>query len=297
MNKRILPVAVVVSAVAILLAIDPWRFAFASIDAGGHSLRMLLRGEGGPAVVFESGGSPAGGGPLESWDWVQPGVSWFTRTVSYDRAGIGMSAAGPTPRDGIQVARELHRALRNAGVQPPYILVGHSFGGPFIRIFAGLYPDEVAGLILVDPTTEEFVAWETTHDRERAERQGQEWEDIQKTLAQAHASKVPAGCRVCVITAMGPKVVPSFVSDKLKKQMAQLRPKWLEYHKAWVASVPGARHIVTEESGHGVPVEQPKLVIDTIREMVEELRSTSAARAWRQLPVNEPGASSTTPRP
>src|SRR4029077_19435539 len=91
---------------------------------------------------------------------IQPAVSQFAKTISYDRAGNGLSKKGPAPRDGRRVATELHTALHNARASPPYILVGHSLGGPYIRVFAGLYPEEVAGLVLVDPTQEDLIAWD-----------------------------------------------------------------------------------------------------------------------------------------
>src|SRR5436190_13681746 len=108
MRKGLTIMAVLVSGLAILLAVDPGRFAFKDIDAGGHQLRMLVSGQGHPAVVFETGGSPASGGALEAWERVQPAVSKFATTVSYDSAGIAWSAPGPKPRDARQVARELH---------------------------------------------------------------------------------------------------------------------------------------------------------------------------------------------
>ncbi len=83
---------------------------------------------------------------------MQPQVAERTRVVAYDRAGVGWSDRGPEPRDGRQIATELHTALEAAAVGGPYVLVGHSFGGVYVRIFADLYPDEVAGLVLVDPT-------------------------------------------------------------------------------------------------------------------------------------------------
>src|SRR5437764_928971 len=83
-----------------------------------------------PTLAFETGS----GGPLDAWMRVQPEVGEFTSTISYDRAGNGLSPRGPTPRDGRQIAIELHTALRNAGARPPYVLVGHSLGGPFIRV-------------------------------------------------------------------------------------------------------------------------------------------------------------------
>src|SRR3954453_11900818 len=114
MKKLFVTFALTVSCVSILLALDLGQLAFTRVDAGGHELRMLIAGQGSPTVVFETGGSAGTGGPLECWERVQPSVSKFARTISYDRAGIGWSAPGPKPRDARQVARELHTALHNA---------------------------------------------------------------------------------------------------------------------------------------------------------------------------------------
>src|SRR5215468_5122692 len=117
--KKTLPLlAIIISVIAVVLAVDPGRFAFDHVDVGGHQLRMLIRGRGSPTVVFETGGSGDSGGPLEAWERVQPAVSKFTRTVTYDRAGIGFSPPGPKPRDARQIARELHIALQNAHAPP-----------------------------------------------------------------------------------------------------------------------------------------------------------------------------------
>src|SRR5206468_6563221 len=129
------------------------------IDAGGHSLNMLIGGEGSTTVIFEAGF----GAGLESWATVQSTTAKFARTVSYDRAGIGQSEAGPKPRAAKQIAQELHTALQKAGIAPPYVLVGHSFGGIYVRVFADLYPKEVAGLVLIDPSQETFDDWTRTH--------------------------------------------------------------------------------------------------------------------------------------
>ncbi len=80
----------------------------------------------------------------------------MTRTLTYLRAGIGRSAPGPEPRSAEQIARELHALLATLQIAPPYVLVGHSAGGLYVRVFAHLYPQEIAGLILVDPATEDF---------------------------------------------------------------------------------------------------------------------------------------------
>ena len=120
------------------------------IDVGGFRLHMDVTGSasGAPTVILEGG---AGLGSV-TWAWVQPQVAERTRVVAYDRAGVGWSDRGPEPRDGRQIATELHAALEGAGIRSPYVLVGHSFGGVYVRIFADVYPDEVAGLVLVDPT-------------------------------------------------------------------------------------------------------------------------------------------------
>lgn len=269
MKKLPVTLALFVSCVAIVLAMDLGRFAFTQVEVEGHQLRMLISGRGSPTVVFETGGSPGAGGPLEYWKRVQPAVSKFTGTVTYDRAGIGLSAPGPKPRDARQVARELHTALHNAHVAPPYILVGHSFGGPLNRVFAGMYPDEVAGMVLLDPTQEEFINWNQARDTNHVERVDEEWKDMQASLAEAHQSRVPPGVPVVLITAMGSRVLPSFITEKQKEDMETVRQMWLKFHNEWMEKIPDGQHITTENSGHGIPFEEPDLVIKTIRQVVE----------------------------
>lgn len=119
------------------------------MDAGGHRLRVLESGalQPGPTVILECG---IGGATAASWGWVQRGVERFAPVVAYDRAGLGWSEPGPMPRDGARLVEELHALLRNAGHAPPYVFVGHSYGGLLARLFADRYPDEIAGVVLVD---------------------------------------------------------------------------------------------------------------------------------------------------
>jgi pimeloyl-ACP methyl ester carboxylesterase len=120
------------------------------IDAGGHKLHLNVTGNGSPTVIFENGS----GDFSFIWSLVQPQVSEFTKSISYDRAGYAWSESGPMPRTAHQLSFELHTALENAGVKPPYILVGQSFGGFIVRAFARHYPKEVAGMVLVDVVPE-----------------------------------------------------------------------------------------------------------------------------------------------
>jgi pimeloyl-ACP methyl ester carboxylesterase len=117
----------------------------------GVSLNIDCSGQGSPTVILDSGlGVPAVG-----WKFVQPEVAKFTRVCSYDRTGYGWSTAGPMPRTSAEIVKELHALLAAAGEKPPYILVGHSFGGYNIRVFSGAYPGEVAGMVLVDASHED----------------------------------------------------------------------------------------------------------------------------------------------
>jgi pimeloyl-ACP methyl ester carboxylesterase len=116
------------------------------VDVGGHRLHLHCVGQGSPTVVLESGLAS----PLPVWGWVQPDVAAVTRVCAYDRAGVGWSDAGPEPRDAQQMARELHTLLTVAGVPGPYVLVGHSYGGLYARVYAAMYPAEVAGVALID---------------------------------------------------------------------------------------------------------------------------------------------------
>ncbi|MBN2346912.1 MAG: alpha/beta hydrolase [Candidatus Aminicenantes bacterium] len=121
------------------------------VDVGGHRLHILRLGRGSPAVVFDS---PMGASHL-AWSLVQPRVAAFTEACAYDRAGSGWSEPGLGPRTSSKAAEELHALLKNAGVKPPYILVGSSIGGLNVRLYAFRFPGEVAGLVLVDPAHEE----------------------------------------------------------------------------------------------------------------------------------------------
>ena len=117
------------------------------------NLYFFEAGEGQPTVVFESGI----GATHLSWRGIQDEISTLTRTVSYDRAGLGWSSPTRAPRTPSTLTRELHQMLDAAGIGPPYVLVGHSFGSLVVRRFALLYPQEVAGVVLVDPMrTEEW---------------------------------------------------------------------------------------------------------------------------------------------
>ena len=125
-----------------------------SIDVGGHKLNISCAGKGSPAVVLDGGA----GEPGYSWLGIQRELAKTTLTCWFDRAGEGWSDPGPFPRTSEAIAGEEHVLLANAGIAPPYVLVGHSFGGLNARVYAGKYPNEVAGMVLVDAAHEDEPA-------------------------------------------------------------------------------------------------------------------------------------------
>jgi pimeloyl-ACP methyl ester carboxylesterase len=118
------------------------------IDVGGHRLHLNCTGAGSPTVVLE----PGGGEMSSNLGWITPAVARDTRVCVYDRAGRGWSEPADTAQDGAQIASDLHTLLQRGHVPGPYVLAGHSFGGLYVLTFAARYPDEVAGMVLVDST-------------------------------------------------------------------------------------------------------------------------------------------------
>jgi pimeloyl-ACP methyl ester carboxylesterase len=259
------------------------RQSFQRITAGpdGTTLRTLRSGHGTPTVVFESGA----GSPLETWVRIQPAVSRFTSTFAYDRAGLGLSTKGATPRDGERIADELQAALVAAHASPPYVLVGHSLGGPFIRVFAGRYSNDVAGLVLVDPTQEDLLEWAKAHEpqsrKERPFRPHDEVDCAPLTFAQARELRLP-NVPVVVISGIGPRKIPDFLPVKFQREVQHdrevLYPAKAKFHQRWVESLPEGKIVVTENSGHGIPWEEPELVVDVIRDVVARVRAGPSSK-------------------
>lgn len=125
------------------------------VDIGGRSMHIDCRGTGSPTVVFEAGLDVAG---AIAWTLVHDSVAATTRACAYNRAGIVWSDPSPAPHNGITVANDLHATLAAAGETGPFVLVGHSLGGPYIMTYTKLYGADVAGLVFVDASHPEQVA-------------------------------------------------------------------------------------------------------------------------------------------
>jgi pimeloyl-ACP methyl ester carboxylesterase len=124
------------------------------VSLGTHNIHLNCVGSGSPIVVFESDLDQYG---VLSWVSVQGEIGKVTRACSYDRAGILWSEPGPLPRDGEKIASELAAVLNAAGEEGPYVLVGHAFGGAYVRMFAGQNPDDVCGMVLVESSHPEML--------------------------------------------------------------------------------------------------------------------------------------------
>lgn len=124
------------------------------VDVGGHRLHLQCVGVGSPTVIMEGGG----GGNVLHWMTVQPQIGQLTRVCTYDRAGMGWSEPGPLPRTPDRIVAELHTLLVNAGVPGPYVLVGHSIGGKYVRLYGRAHPRDVVGMVLVDSRHEDVDA-------------------------------------------------------------------------------------------------------------------------------------------
>ncbi|SFM20146.1 alpha/beta fold hydrolase [Rugamonas rubra] len=121
------------------------------VDIGGRKINLYCSGAGATTVIFDG---PSGDG---GWAWfkVQPEVAKHARSCIYDRAGFGFSDPAPRPNTSGNAVEDLHKALSVAGIKPPYLLVGNSLGGSNVQVFAYRYPEEVKGLVLVEPQSED----------------------------------------------------------------------------------------------------------------------------------------------
>jgi pimeloyl-ACP methyl ester carboxylesterase len=120
------------------------------VDIGGHNLHINCSGKGSPTVILEAG---LGGYSID-WALVQPRIDKQTRVCSYDRAGYAWSERGPEPRGLHTSVKELHELLNVAGEKPPYVMVGQSWGGRIVRLYAHTYPQDVVGMVLIDTYSE-----------------------------------------------------------------------------------------------------------------------------------------------
>jgi pimeloyl-ACP methyl ester carboxylesterase len=231
-----------------------------SADVGGYSLAYECAGTGSPTVILEAGFTASGVDTYGST--ILPQLARSTRVCAYDRAGDGVSDARPvgiTPLTGGTQARELHRLLDAIGVNPPYVLVGHSYGGIVSREFATTYPSAVAGMVLIDASSEPEIpvydrldagAWDdgtvTPAPNQRI--------DIHATVDELEAAPSLGSLPLVVITA-------GILQDHWLRTAPRLEAR-AQMRLAGLSS--DSVHVLDRGVGHLIPERDPAIVIDAV---------------------------------
>jgi pimeloyl-ACP methyl ester carboxylesterase len=238
------------------------------VDIGGRRLHCLVTGNGGPTVVLEAGM----GDTVATWSQVQPALAVWTTVCSYDRAGLGSSDPASGPRTATAMVDDLRALLTAAGLPGPYLLVGHSFGGQLVRLFAGRFPDEVIGLVLVDSSHEDkYVRFEQALSPDLITRQNiflanptrnSENIDLVASSAQVRAARRSLPMPITVLT----RGLPDSPSEIWPSAALQAVERDLQCEL--IALSPTGCQIIAATSGHFIQQDQPALVIAAIHDML-----------------------------
>jgi pimeloyl-ACP methyl ester carboxylesterase len=237
------------------------------VDVGGHRLRVERFGKGTPAVVFETGLAQ----PRTTWGRVPNDVAEFAEVVIYDRANLGDSDEVTGQRTSKRTVAELHAMLKAAGVEAPYVLVGHSFGGLNARLFASQFPDEVAGIVLVDASHEDQVKRfaellpETERQNYLQHEGGGNYERID-LLASAEEIRAAAALKLMPLVVVSAKGKPDAKTNEARAKAHD------ELQLALSRLLPNASQVFAENSSHFVQLDRPELVTQAIRTVIEQTR-------------------------
>jgi pimeloyl-ACP methyl ester carboxylesterase len=264
----------------------------------GHRMYYECAGHGSPAIVLEAGL----GGDHRSWLFVQPDLAKTTRTCSYDRAGLGLSSADGLHRSGKDQVEDLHALLDAAGIAPPYVLVGHSYGGILVHEFASEHGTDVAGMVRVDSShplqAQRFLAalGSPRPGESRIRRELRSFlrhapanvEDLDVRASFAEAGRAgPLGDKPLVVITAGQENDPS-LPPQLKRL---LDDTWLSLQDELTRLSSNSIHVIATQSMHAVmaPTGQPDLVVTAIREVVQKARATGRLPACSTV-FRPPGA-------
>ena len=238
---------------------------------GGVSLHFHCMGHGEPTVMMEAGM----GGSGTVWQMVQPELAQTTRVCVYDRAGAGYSDTPPKPRAVAQIVGELHVLLGKASITGPYVLVGHSMGGLYVRLYASHFPDEVAGIVLVDSSTEDqdtrmWSLLPPSSLQDDDSREGVTRAAQRAAMAELRAANRSLGDKpLVVLTAGRQEAAPDVPSDTT----AKLDRVWQELQAELPRFSTNSVQVVAPGSGHFIQFDAPKLVIAGVREIIGAIRA------------------------
>ena len=236
-------------------------------ELASHS--YILRGQGTPIVILEAG---LGDGK-DSWTPIFKKISRTSTVFAYDRVGYGSSRSTNRSRDGATIVAELRATLRSIGLDPPFVLVGHSIGGTYMELYARSYPDEVAGVVLVDSRHADF-------DRQ-CEVAGARMCDppaiLSALLPQGPKRELAASERTmqAVMTAGAFPNVPLTILTSSKKTLEgkRFRDVWLDTQESLAALSSKSEHVICDRCGHYIHRDDPELVISSVIDTVQLVRS------------------------
>lgn len=266
------------------------------IDVGGRRLAFFCSGRGSPVVVLETGL----GAESNEWAPVQRAIRVLTRVCSYDRAGRRASDRASSPRNAAEMVDDLHKLLEAAEVPGPYVLVGHSFGGLLMRLYASQHRDRVAGIVLVDSMHEdqfdvfgkmfppptpadplvlrETRAFWTGGWRDPASTE--ERIDLVSSISEVRRVVSLGNIPLHVITAgtfLNQSLIPS-------ARRAELQRRWEDLQKQFLKLSSRATQSIVHSSGHFVQRDDPQVVIDAIRAVIGHAGPSAAGG---RLPNNK----------
>ncbi|NBC65187.1 MAG: alpha/beta fold hydrolase [Bacteroidetes bacterium] len=260
------------------------------ISADGIKLAISCKGQGSPSIIIE----PGSGDPGNSWKNVQNLIAKFTKVCWYSRAGLGKSDSLENQQHPTKVARQLHALLRNASIDPPYILVGHSIGGLHVRKYQAMYPQEVKGMILVDSSHQDqwailsgFMS-EDYMNLYNTTTQSRNWDEE----AYGPQLKLPATLYdLPLVVLTGDKIskyehglLPplEYLPPEYHRQAKRVRPEvksktngyrklWLHLQKDLARLSTNSRHYILKDSGHFVHLDNHEKVVEAAKNVFEEI--------------------------
>jgi pimeloyl-ACP methyl ester carboxylesterase len=251
------------------------------VDVGGYRLDVARVGSGTPPIVMVGGL----GNALDTWAQILPSAAEFSTAVAYSRSGLGRSEPGPSRHTAKDSVLELHALLVKLQLKPPYILVGASYGGILVRLYTSLYPSEVIGLVLVDGSHEQQVQrygqldpkypeqFRASFEEKIRNDKGAEVDEDRESM-RIQAAGVVEGMKslpdipIAVLTSMQVPPTAQYVN-----QTARGYDAWRAMHEEWFRRSRNGLHIVTTRSGHHIQDDEPQLVIEGIKFVLDRVRT------------------------
>jgi len=236
------------------------------VDIHGRKLYGWLSGSGSPLVILDAGL----GDTSQAWSKIQPVVAGFTSVLSYDRAGMGLSDHAPTPRTCLGIVADLRALLSATNLPPPYVLVAHSWSGLNARYFANQYPQEVAGMLLVDAVHEgKYERFAQVLSQEKAQlmwasvndpSKNDEFIDRMTSIAQVSGSQRAYEFPLIILTRASDSDPLSQIEIDLQAELLKLSPK--------------SQQLYSKHTNHFINNSEPDLVISAIRQIFDLVRTS-----------------------